>query len=260
MRLWRILDTDIKMDIKKDFNKNNGKWFVNDVLKAIRKYSLIEKGEEVCVALSGGKDSITLLFILYYINRYSYLKFDLSAIHVKMAEYETNLLQELCNTLEVKYFEELLNIKNKSLDDNICYLCARLKRGVISKFLENKKIRKIAYGHHANDVAETFFMNIIQYKKLGSFSPKVEFTDNSMIMIRPMIYLEEDTIRSIHKNSGLPVLDFNCPYIKKNIRENFKKSVNELDSLFNTRNFARKLVDSLENIDFTNIWSELCKK
>ena len=244
------------MDIKLDFNKNYNKWFVKDVLRAIKKYSLIENGESVCVALSGGKDSTTLTYILSYIKRYSHLTFDLSAVHIKIDNYDTSVLKQFCDILEIRYIEGRLVLEREVPDKNICYLCARLKRGAISKLLEQHDIRKVAYGHHADDIAETFFMNIIQNRKLGSFSPRVEISESPLVIIRPMIYLEETVINRIHQHVELPVLAWKCRYAEKSLRNQYKQSVTQLDTVFHTSGFARKIVESLENIDFTNIWSD----
>ena len=242
------------MKIKTDFNKNFGKWFVNDVLKAIRNYNLIALDEKVCVAISGGKDSITLLYILWFINRYSHFKFDISAVHIKTYDYNTDVLHYLCEELTIPYFEDKLIQKQTTPKTKRCSICSHLKHGGISKLLENHCIQKVAYGHHADDVAETFFMNIVKNRKLGSFSPKVEVTDYPVTMIRPMIYLEETQIKRIHEFVGLPILSYNCPYEKDNIRVKFKHYILKMNSLFRTKNFSKKLVESLENIDYTNIW------
>ena len=242
------------MKITQEFNRNFGKWFLNDVLKAIQTYSLIKSGDRVCVALSGGKDSTTLLYILHYLNRFSNLDFDLSAIHIKIGGYATIVMEQVCDTLKVPYFEESVDWAGKP--DN-CYICSRLKRGAISARLQNEGIKLIAYGHHANDIAETFFMNIVLNKKLGSFSPKVALGGETVTMIRPMIYLEEPTIRKIHTHLNLPVLDWQCPFSENNQRFIFKQALSQMNHLFHTSGFIRKVVESLENIDNTNLWADL---
>ncbi|MFC1898602.1 tRNA 2-thiocytidine biosynthesis TtcA family protein [Candidatus Cloacimonadota bacterium] len=247
------------MKINKSFNKNYGKWFVNDVLHAIKIYKMFEPNEKVCVALSGGKDSITLLYILWFINKYSWLKLQLAALHVKTSEYDTSILKELCDALAVPYFETQLFLTEKTLSKDTCYICSRLKRGAMNRFLKDKEIQKVAYGHHADDAAETFFMNMIKHKRLGSFSPKVDFEKYYINIIRPMIYLEEETIIKLHKKAGLPILDHQCPHEDKNIRSDFKVSVGQMNKVFNTKHFSRKVVESLENIDWKNVWEDLQK-
>ena len=245
------------MNIKKDFNKNYGQWFVNDVLHAIKTYKMFQPNEKVCVALSGGKDSITLLYILWFINQYSWLKLQLSALHVKTAEYNTSVLQDLCKSLSVSYYETQLFLTEKTLSKDTCYICSRLKRGAMSRFLQEKEIPIVAYGHHADDAAETFFMNMIKHKRLGSFSPKVDFEKYYINIIRPMIYLEEATIIKLHKKAGLPVLDYQCLHEDKNIRSEFKENVQKMQQVFGTKHFSRIVVESLENIDWKNVWEDL---
>lgn len=245
------------MAVKKGYNKHYGKWFLSDVLRAISTYDLIRAGDKVCVALSGGKDSITLLYILWYLNAYSHVKFDLCALHIRTDDYDTAVLGALCNELGITYLEGCLSLAHPAPDKGVCYVCSRLKRGAISDILKDRGIRKIAYGHHADDVAETFFMNIVENRKLGSFSPKVEYDDNDMVIIRPMVYLEEQLITRIHRHAGLPVLAYTCPHEEENIRKDFKKALRKLDTLFDTQGFSRQLVGALENVDFTNIWENL---
>ena len=245
------------MEIDKSFNKNYGQWFVNDVLHAIKTYKMFQPNDKVCVALSGGKDSITLLYILWFINQYSWLKFQLSALHVKTAEYDTSVLEELCRNLGVPYFETQLYLTEKTLSKDTCYICSRLKRGAMSKFLQEKEISIVAYGHHADDAAETFFMNMIKHKRLGSFSPKVDFEKYYIDIVRPMIYLEEDLITVLHKKASLPILSYECPYADENIRREFKEHVQKMRRIFGARHFSRIVVESLENIDWKNVWEDL---
>jgi tRNA(Ile)-lysidine synthase TilS/MesJ len=220
---------------------------------------MIIPGERVCVALSGGKDSTTLLYILWYLNRYSHLHFDLSALHIKTGVYDTSMMQQLCAALNIPYYEEPLNAPGPAPRKSVCSLCSRLKRGAMSAVLKNKGIRKIAFAHHANDIAETFFMNILQNKKLGSFSPRVEYDNNPMVVIRPLMYLEESTISRLHKFVGLEALEYQCPYAGGNIRRETKNAVMELDAVFGIRGFARRLVESLENVDKSNLWENVSR-
>lgn len=251
------IKTDRNMAVKKGYDRHYSKWFLHDVLCAITTYDLIRNKDRVCVALSGGKDSTTLLYILWYLKSYSHVSFDLSALHIRTGNYDTGVLRTLCDDLGIPYTEESLELQQDIPAKSICYVCSRLKRGAISGILKGQGIRKIAYGHHASDVAETFFMNIVKNRKLGSFSPKVEYEDNDMVIIRPMVYLDEPLIEKIHRHAGLPVLHYRCPYEKTNIRKDFKEAVGRLDSLFAIQGFSRLLVDSLENIDVTNIWENV---
>ena len=230
-----------------------------EVLRAIRRYGLIEKDEKICVALSGGKDSTALLFILNYLRRHSPLSFDLSASHIKTADYDTSMLRAYCDTLEVPYFEGALDRMPAARVKNHCYLCARLKRGALSALLRRKGIRKAAFGHHATDAAETFLMNLVEHGKIGSFCPRVA-TGSGPIIIRPMIYLEEQTIIRLHRYAKLPLLDYSCPFAEANRRTAYKKYLEQLEELAGIKRLASRIVQALDNVDTNDIWKDLIKK
>jgi tRNA 2-thiocytidine biosynthesis protein TtcA len=243
--------------MKPEFNKNYGKWFINNVLKAISRYEMIESGEKIAVALSGGKDSITLLYILKYLKEFSHLKFELTAIHIKIfSDYNTDVLKSFCENLDVQYFETQIDSKLPIPEKSICYVCSRLKRGAISAISQKNGIKKVCYGHHANDVAETLLMNMIECKKLGSFSPRVEIPESETIIVRPMIYIEESIIRSIHKKNMLPLLEENCVYGECSNRNNYKELIKLSEKTMQRKNVALLIAQSLENIDYSNIWKQ----
>jgi len=236
------------------FDKNFGKWFANDVLRAIRRFDLISENEKISVALSGGKDSTTLLYILAYLKKYSDLTFSLSAVHIKLADYDTSSLKDFCKELHVDYFESALDFDHRDVIEN-CYICSRLKRGALSAMLSTKKIFKIAYGHHATDVAETFLMNIINNKKLGALTPKVEIPESTMTIIRPMIYLEEERIAKIHAHLSLQNFDITCPYKKTTNRDTYKRIIRDIDLRLPDANFSKKVIETLEGSDLKD-WTK----
>mgnify|MGYP000203424217 CR=1 FL=1 len=240
--------------IPQEYNRNHKKWFTRKCLRAIASYNMIREGEPVCVALSGGKDSTVLLYILWYLNRYCDISFPLAAAHIKTADYDTSVLKSLCRELGVEYLEDEIESKAQGDESKICYLCSRLKRGALRKLVQSHNIHVLAYGHHADDVAETFFMNIVHSAKLGSFSPTVGVPGSRVKLIRPMIYLRERTIRSIHSYLQLPLLDYTCPHEPTSRRMQLKENMTQLDGMFHTTDFVDKLVSSLENIDKTNLW------
>jgi tRNA(Ile)-lysidine synthase TilS/MesJ len=240
------------------YSKNHAKWFVSPVLRAIRKYALIEQGDQVSVGLSGGKDSSALLYILAYLRRYSHLEFILSAIHVRTSdEYSTVPLRDLCSTLEVPYLETSLTLTGESPVGSVCSICARLKRGAATRVLAEQGVRKLAYGHHADDAAETLLMNVVQNRKLGSFSPRVSVEGCQVTLIRPMIYLEAQTIAAVHRRAGLPILDFTCPYADRNVRREYRTALRLLGGSLGVRSLPLRMVHALENVDASNLWQSL---
>lgn len=236
------------------YNRNYGKWFAGDVLRAIRTYELIDNNDKIAVALSGGKDSTMLLYILSYLKKYSDLTFSLSAAHIKIADYDTSSLKVYCEELDANYLEDSLDFDHVESIEN-CYICSRLKRGAISSLLAGKVIYKVAYGHHATDVAETFLMNIIKNKKLGALTPKVEIPESAMTIIRPMIYLDEELVKKLHSYFKLPNFDLPCPYKTMTERDTYKKIIHEIDQVQPELDFSMKVIETLEDSDLED-WKD----
>ena len=242
------------MKPKTEFNKNHSSWFVNKVIWAIKNYAMIEQQENLGVALSGGKDSSVLLFILWYINRYTYLKFKLTAFHAHIANYDFSPLQSFCEHLDIPIVIVELPLKYDKIEGSKCSFCSRFIKGSIIRESSKMGIKKIAFGHSATDVAETFFMNISLHKKLGTFTPKLHLSRSRATIIRPLIYLSERTISKIRSFLNIPLMPYKCPYAKENIRARFKDSTQALNQVFGTKEIETEVVASLENIDWKNIW------
>ena len=134
--------------------------------KAISQFHMIEDGDKIAVCLSGGKDSITMLKALKAYQRFSPEKFELIAIsiHPGFGEFHTDLLQELCDTLNIPLFIENSHAKEIVFDirkeKNPCSLCANIRRGIINTIALRENCNKIALGHNQDDVLETFLMNL----------------------------------------------------------------------------------------------------
>lgn len=245
------------MEVPTEHNPAYNKWFVTDVIHAIERYALIDPDEQVFVALSGGKDSVTLLYILWYLRRYSHLRFDLGAVHVRIDEYDTSALQGLCAALEVPYIETTLGVNLMSYPRSPCSLCAAFKRGAMAQALEGTKARKVAFGHHADDVAETLLMNIAHNGRLGSFGPKVSVPEGAFVIIRPLVYLTGPLVKRLHSHFRLPVLDHECPHGEKGARSIMRLAVARIEELAGMRDFSRRVVDALENVDYSSLWPAL---
>ncbi len=243
---------------KLQFDKRYGEWFSQKVLKAIRRYSMLADGETVAVGLSGGKDSLVLLYIMAWLQKYSHLEFNLLAIHVNaFVTSKTDELQVFCDNLGVELVGETVDTASVEREKSICSLCARLKRGAMVNVCRQRGISRLAFGHHADDAAETLLMNMLINKKLGSFCPRVAIADSSVQLIRPMIYLEEQRIVRLQQHWEIQAVAGTCPYENKNRRKTFKAALQSLASITGTRNAALNMVQSLENLDQANLYS-LC--
>lgn len=199
--------------------------------KAIEEYHMIEEGDKIAVCLSGGKDSITMLHAFKALQRFYPKKFELIAISIDpgFEFFNTQLLQDMCDSLEIPLFVEKSNAKEIVFDirkeKNPCSLCANLRRGVINSVAIREGCNKIALGHNQDDVLETFLLNLLYTGNIGTFSP-VSYMDRTQItLIRPLIYTPEKEARRFVKKNNLTVMPKVCPMDGTSKREDMKQLI-----------------------------------
>lgn len=234
------------------------KLFLNDIRKAIDDYNMIEEDDRILVGLSGGKDSILLLFALNELSKYSHKTFEVIGVHLDCGfDMDMEPLKCFCKNKDIKLHIEETKIK-EYLDfegkKNPCYLCGRLRRGALGRVAEKMRVSKIALGHHMDDVVETFFMNIIYTGKLGTFHPKACAPEKAIFSIRPLIYVKEETIKKVVKILKLPVIESKCPIDKCTSREEVKKLFLTLEN--NYPDIKEKIITALGNVDMKNMWKQ----
>ena len=199
--------------------------------KAIEEFNMIDEGDKIAVALSGGKDSITLLLALKNLQRFYPKKFDLIAITVDpgFEFFDTSILYNLCNEIGIELFIAESHIKEIVFDirkeKNPCSLCANLRRGVINSVAIREGCNKIALGHNQDDVLETFLLNLLYTGSINTFSP-VSYMDRSKItLIRPLIYTPEKEIKRYVKKNNVSVMPKVCPMDGMSKREDMKQLI-----------------------------------
>lgn len=199
--------------------------------KAIEDYNMIEENDKIGICLSGGKDSITMLYAFKALQRFYPKKFEIIAIsiHPGFEFFDTNLLQEICKSLDVPFFIENSNIKEIVFDirkeKNPCSLCANLRRGVINSIAIRENCNKIALGHNQDDVLETFLLNLFYTGSIGTFAP-ISYMDRTKItLIRPLVYTPEKDIKRFIKKNNLTVMPKVCPMDGKSKREDMKQLI-----------------------------------
>ena len=185
--------------------------------KAIEEYNMIEENDKIAVCLSGGKDSITMLYAFKALQRFYPKKFELVAISIDpgFEFFDTELLKKLCSDVEIPLFIGKSNAKEIVFDirkeKNPCSLCANLRRGVINSIAIEQGCNKIALGHNEDDVLETFLLNLFYTGNIGTFSP-VSYMDRTKItLIRPLVYTSEKETKRFIKKNNLEILPKICP-------------------------------------------------
>ena len=196
--------------------------------KAIEEYNMIEENDKIAVCLSGGKDSITLLHAFKALQRFYPKKFELIAISINpgFEFFDTTLLQNLCDNLEIPLFIEKTHAKEIVFDirkeKNPCSLCANLRRGAINSVAVREGCNKIALGHNQDDVLETFLLNLFYTGSIGTFSPVSHMDRTGITLIRPLVYTPEKETKRFVKKNNLTVMPKVCPMDGTSKREDMR--------------------------------------
>ncbi|MGL5764612.1 MAG: tRNA 2-thiocytidine biosynthesis TtcA family protein [Sarcina sp.] len=224
--------------------------------QAINEYNLIEDGDKICLGLSGGKDSLTLLHILNLMKNFLPQKFELIAITLNPGGVDNTPLHDLCKKLDVPFYEVQTQIKEIVFDirkeKNPCSLCANLRRGALNAKAQELGCNKVALGHHKDDALETYFMSLAYEGRINCFSPKSYMDKNKITLIRPMVFIEENMIIRQAKENNYPIIKNPCPADGKTNRQDMKELIRKLDK--EMPGFKRNLFKSLTNSEQMFMW------
>ena len=203
--------------------------------QAIDQYQMIENGDHIAIGISGGKDSLTLLYGLSQLQKFYPKHFTLSAITVDMGLDTMNLepIKALCADFNVPY--EIISTEIGKIlfearkESNPCALCAKMRKGALNQKALELGCNKIAYAHHKDDVVETLMLSLIYEGRFHTFAP-VTFLDRmNLTVIRPLVYMKEaDVIGFVHK-LDVPVVKSPCPADGHTRREYVKQLLRQLN-------------------------------
>lgn len=223
---------------------------------AADEYNMIKDGDRIAVGVSGGKDSLALLCALAGMRDFYPKKFELCAVTVDMGFEGCSFaeVQELCSRLGVEYSIVKTEIAKIIFDyrkeNNPCSLCARMRRGVLHNEALRLGCSRVALGHHADDVIDTFMLNTFFEGRLASFQPVTYLSRTGLYLIRPLILAPEKEIAGFARKAKLPVVESLCPANKNTEREEMKKLVADLDHRYRglrTRTFMAIKRGELDN-------------
>ncbi len=225
-------------EIERSLIKSYRKHIWSKFIKAIKEYELINEGDVVASAISGGKDSLILAKLLQEIQKHGPVKFDLEFIAMDpgYAEENRTRLEENCDYLgiPVKIFDtDIFKVADKISGDNPCYMCARMRRGALYSQAQKLGCNKLALGHHFNDVIETTMLNVLRAGCFKTMMPKLK-SDNfeNMEIIRPLYLVKEEYIIRWINNTGLQALDCACAVAAKktgSTRADIKELIEKLN-------------------------------
>lgn len=218
--------------------------------RAVDDYEMIEDGDRIGVGISGGKDSLTLLFALAELRRFYPKRFELVAISVDMGFEGVDFtpVEELCRELDVPFVVVPTQISRIVFDvrkeKNPCGLCAKMRRGALHDECKRQGCNKLALGHHFDDVVETFMLNLFYEGRLGSFSPVTYLSRKDLTMIRPLLYAQEKDVRYFVNRHPLPVIESPCPADKNTERESMKQLLASMER--NNKGLRHRIFGALQ--------------
>ena len=211
---------------------------------AVERYDMLPAGASVAVGVSGGKDSLVLLVALARLREFFPTPFSLTAITLdpvfegRQTDYSP--VASLCEELRVPYIVRRTRLWEVVFEErreaNPCSLCARMRRGALHAAAKEAGCRFVALGHHKNDAAETFLMNLLAGGTLACFSPKSYLDRRDLTLIRPLIFAQEADIARCAERAALPVVKSRCPVDGCTNRQRTKELLADLSAAYGPLN------------------------
>jgi tRNA 2-thiocytidine biosynthesis protein TtcA len=223
--------------------------------KAIALYGLIEHGDHVMVALSGGKDSWSLLFTLRRLLRKAPISYRVTAVHVDAGYpgHDTTPMEEYLVRHGFEYeiiktgIFSLIPLKT-SPKDNPCYFCSRMRRGALYGRARKEGFTKIALGHHQEDLMESFLMNLFFVGQIRAMGPKFVTDDGMNTVIRPLVLTEERTTSRYARAMGFPIVD-KCPLAERGSgnRKQMRALIEQVERIYPRT--KKSIMHAMANVD-----------
>lgn len=208
--------------------------------KALQMYGMIQPGDKIAVAVSGGKDSVAMLLGLSGLRRYFGVDFSLAAITVDPrfdgCDTDYSEIESLCTESNIPYIIKRSDLGHVIFEEraekNPCSLCARMRRGALHDICVENGFNKLALGHHMDDAVETFFLNLFHEGRIGAFSPVTYLSRKNITAIRPMILCTEQDIINAAARNSLPTVKSLCPMDGSSERQRIKEYISSMDKQY----------------------------
>ena len=226
-----------------------GSYISNRIGKAIADHNLIEDKDKILVAVSGGKDSLSLLKLLNERRKWAPIDYELFAVHIETdfrcaGCVHTQKLKKIFEGHGMPYHFEKIKIrgKNKTISHKpsfalkktpqaelSCFWCSWNRRKALFTLAEKFGCRKVAFGHHQDDINETLLLNMFYHGEFSAMNPRQELFGGKIVIIRPLCYVGEDMLRKFAKESKFPSQLCKCPNSRISKRRMFKDFINDVE-------------------------------
>lgn len=239
-----------------------GSFISSKIGRAIKDYNLIEDGDRILVGVSGGGDSLTLLKLLKERQKWSPAKFEVVAAHIgsdlKCGNYvNKNVLKKIFKDINIKYVFKNMRLLEKRKDVN-CFWCSWNRRKMLFKTARSMGCNKVALEYHKDDIIETTLLNLFFLGEISTMNPRQELFKGKIVIIRPLCYVEERTIKKFAKEMGFLNSTRKFPNLQNVNREYVKKVIEDLEArcsgvktnIFNSIARVKSDYIGLKRVDF----------
>jgi tRNA(Ile)-lysidine synthase TilS/MesJ len=259
----------IEQTFQKDMIKKYRKELWSRFIKAIKEFNLIEDGDKVAVAVSGGKDSLLLARMLKELTRHPLVDFEVVFIVMDpgYSTWNRNKIEENAKLLGLDLHiedKEVFKVVQKKAPDYPCYLCARMRRGILYTLAEKYGCNKLALGHHYDDVIETTLLNLFYSGTFKTMLPKVSAENFEGIdLIRPLYFVREKDVSRIMKRAGIAPMDCGCTVAALETASKRREMKALIESLKNNhKGIDKSIFRATSNVKLDNIlgWEKDGKK
>lgn len=230
------------------------------IKKAVIDFDMIQEGDVIAVGVSGGKDSMTLLYGLKLFQRFSPVNYELKAFSLTLGfdNFDLSPIEEFCKKNDIEYIIRHTEIGKVVFEErqekNPCSLCARFKRAILHEMCQEHEVNKLALGHHRDDAIETLLLSMFYEGRINSFSPVTYLSRRNITAIRPLIYAEERQIKGAVKRNNIPRVKSPCPADGNTKREYMKNLLKQIYK--DIPHASTSLLSALMNKEQLNIWEK----
>ena len=186
--------------------------------QCIQQFDLIQEGDRITLGISGGKDSLALLYAMAGLKKFYPKKFEIIAVTADLGfgSFDMSAVENLCRELEVEHHLLKTDIatilKEKVKKGTYCAMCAKLRKGAINNFAKEHGCNKVAYAHHQDDIVETMMLSLIYEGQFYTFGPKTYYKEADITVIRPLINIPESDMKGFRNKYSLPCVKNPCPH------------------------------------------------
>ncbi len=234
-------------------------------LKGIYDFNLVENGDKIALAISGGKDSLLMAKLFQELKKNKSFDFEFRAISLNpgfreedLSQFKKNLrdMGINCEIIETNIWE----ISNMMAPTSPCFLCAKMRRGVLYKELEKMGYTKIALGHHFDDVIETTLINMFYAGTIKTMLPIVNSESGNLKIIRPMVYVYEEDIIKFTKYNNIRAMSCGCAVEQEKVTSKRKEIKNMLKDLeLKNPGIKKRIFSSMKNINLDYVYGYVKK-